>query len=131
MIEWNGHERRDHSPGRRSEDRGVCPEHYIIQDGTKDHRQLVCGKIAGIKQEIERMVPWKVLMLIVALSVTVVGSGFGFFGVAINRLADRHEAAMSEISREMRTLATGQAVLLVKVVAIEAKTDQIDADHRK
>ena len=55
MVEWDGHE-------RRKEDRRItehCALHSILWDhhdkDTTSHRQTVCGKIARVEREVERL----------------------------------------------------------------------------
>jgi hypothetical protein len=33
---------------------GVCSQHEVIQNGTKEHRQIVCAKIAEVKVDMEK-----------------------------------------------------------------------------
>jgi hypothetical protein len=52
-------DRRHAEVGRRMEDNNFCPVHFTLQDEKKDHRELVCGKIAEIKRnaahEVEKL----------------------------------------------------------------------------
>jgi hypothetical protein len=55
---WDGKERRKESPipykeGRREGD-VHCPDHALIQENAKEHRVVVCGKIAAIKTDAEK-----------------------------------------------------------------------------
>jgi hypothetical protein len=54
MTKWDGNtERRKHE--RRADwCDGVCAQHEIIQNGTKEHRQIVCNKIAEVKVAMEQ-----------------------------------------------------------------------------
>lgn len=53
---WDGIERRqtqrDGMEGRRVGDYH-CPDHHMIQESTKEHRQIVCGKIRTVKADAE------------------------------------------------------------------------------
>ena len=51
---YNGVERRQLDSGRRVGDRDFCAEHHIIQEDRKDHRAVVCGKIASLKEDYLR-----------------------------------------------------------------------------
>ena len=113
-------ERRNGEPGRRSYDRGYCVDHPFIQGATKDHRELVCGKIAALKLEVAKMVSWKIYAFLFGFSVLVVGSGFGFFGTQIGKLSDKHETAMDTIQLSLGKLETNQAVMFS-----EAKLNQV------
>lgn len=54
---WDGTERRhvqrDGQDGRRAGDYH-CPDHAIIQESTKEHRSIVCGKIRTLKEDAEK-----------------------------------------------------------------------------
>jgi hypothetical protein len=56
-MTWDGIERRgehrDGHDGRREGD-WHCPDHATIQENTKEHRNIVCGKIRTIKEDAEK-----------------------------------------------------------------------------
>ena len=58
-MTWDGiTERRKENPipgkeGRRQGD-VHCPDHAIIQESTKEHRTIVCGKIRTVKEDSEK-----------------------------------------------------------------------------
>ena len=126
MAKWNGIERRTPTPdgreGRRPADRH-CSQHEIIQEVTKDHRTLVCGKITALNVELDKMVSWKIFAFLFTFSVLVVGAGFGFFGTKLEKLSDRQEASMDSIQTIVSGIATTQSVMMVKVVEIEKRQD--------
>lgn len=54
---WDGTERRrEQIGGKDGRRRGDyhCPEHHVIQESTKEHRNIVCSKIQTIKADAER-----------------------------------------------------------------------------
>ena len=78
MAEWNGHERREHER-RNNWPCGVCAEHDVIQNGTKEHREIVCGKIAEVKKSMEQKADnkdlkgaMKVITILVGVCIAVV-----------------------------------------------------------
>jgi hypothetical protein len=48
---YNGNERRSTNSGRRTSDKDFCAEHHIIQEDRKEHRGLMCNKIADLKKD--------------------------------------------------------------------------------
>ena len=56
-MTWDGTERRqaqgEGKEGRRAGDYH-CPDHAIIQESTKEHRSIVCGKIRTVKEDSEK-----------------------------------------------------------------------------
>jgi hypothetical protein len=56
-MTWDGTERRseqrDGREGRREGD-WHCPDHAVIQESTREHRSIVCGKIKTIKDDAEK-----------------------------------------------------------------------------
>ena len=56
-MTWDGIERRseqrDGREGRREGD-WHCPDHAMIQEHTKEHRSIVCGKIKTVKEDAEK-----------------------------------------------------------------------------
>ena len=56
MTEWDGTERRTIQAGGREGRRPHdwhCGDHHMIQDSTKEHRAIVCSKIANLKSDSE------------------------------------------------------------------------------
>ena len=57
MAKWDGTDRRhcldDGREGRRAAD-WHCGDHVVIQESTKEHRAIVCGKITSLKQDSEK-----------------------------------------------------------------------------
>lgn len=115
MARWNGIERRKKSndglEGRRLGD-VHCGEHNILwkhhDDDKTDHRKVVCGKIARVEREVERLeeehakdikaisssaTPWKVF----ALSMMILVALFGWIGQEI-------KSGNSEIKASVNTL---------------------------
>ena len=52
MAKWDGHNDRRINERRKDWPCGVCAEHEIIQNGTKEHRSIVCAKIAEVKDTV-------------------------------------------------------------------------------
>jgi hypothetical protein len=48
---YTGRERRHSDTGRRGEDRDVCAMHHLLQDESKERRDIVCNKIKSLKTE--------------------------------------------------------------------------------
>ena len=57
MAKWDGQDRRHMAPdgrdGRRAAD-WHCGDHVVIQESTREHRAIVCGKITSLKQDSEK-----------------------------------------------------------------------------
>jgi len=134
MAKWNGHERRGEER-RHGWCTGVCAEHELIQDSTKEHRGAVCSKIAGVDTKLEKLrdatVPWKVFVLIASAAIIVVGAGFGFFGVKLDKIENKHDISMDKISTVLSGMAQTQASMLWKITEIEKHNDRIDGKNTK
>ena len=132
MAEYNGPDRRversDGRAGRRRIDLH-CPEHVYIQEATKEHRKAVCGKISGLNAEIEKMVPWKIFVFVFTLAVMIVGSGFGFFGVHLNRLSDKQDRSLEFLRTTLTGIATNQAVMAEQLEAIKTRQNVLRDAH--
>ena len=127
---WDGVERRHPQPngreGRRPSDQH-CSQHEILwthhdQDKEK-YRGQTCGKITALNAEIDKMVSWKVFAFLFAFSVLVVGSGFGFFGAALTKSTEKHQASMERLEATTSGMAATQAVMMVKITEIEKRQD--------
>ena len=129
MAKWDGHTERRIDERRRNWPDGVCAEHCLIQEFTENHRKTVCTKIAGVKLDVDELrkstVPWKVFVLITSAAILIIGSGFGFFGVKLDSLAEKHESAMKEISTSLSSMATTQGIISYRLGNIEEKQREI------
>ena len=117
--------------GRRSYD-WHCGEHALIQSTTKDHRSMVCGKIADLRNELRGVVSWKVVVLLVPIAVIILGSGFGYFAYQIDKNADRQAMGMIKISSTLEEIQQSQAVMKHQIGAIKERQDVLrDVQQRE
>jgi len=87
-LTYTGTEKRSGDPGRRSYD-GTCVLHDPTLANCREERQQTHEELALLRSQTGGMVSWKVMTLIITMSVVVLGSGFGYFGTAMNKLSDR------------------------------------------
>ena len=120
---WDRRERRI-DERRRDWPVGVCGEHCLIQDQTKEHRGSVCSKIAGVDTKLEKLrdatVPWKIFVFLFTFSVLVVGAGFGYFGEQIGKLADKQEEGLTLIRASLGVLKENQSVMATEIKSNQA-----------
>jgi hypothetical protein len=114
QSDYSGPERRSETEpgklGRRGYD-WHCGEHQLIQESTRAHRQLVCGKIAELRKELGGVVSWKIVVLLVPVAVIILGAGFGYFAVQLDRMTDRTEMSMIRIGATLDEIQQSQAVM--------------------
>lgn len=122
---YSGKERRLLPIGRRSND-GQCVQHDFIQEVTKARRRMIDEAIGELKMDIRGLMSWKVFTFLAMFSVMVVGSGFGFFGVKIDKLDDQQVKATKEITKSLTDIVTSQAVMLSKFGEIETRTKTLE-----
>lgn len=134
MGGYNGpdrrHEQEDGRQGRRKAD-WHCAEHDYLQEATKESRERVCGKIKVLSGEVEKMVPWKVFAFLFTFAVMVGGAGFGFFGLHMDKLGDKHDRAMEVIQNSLSNIATTQAVMAEQMEGIKKRQDVLRDAHLK
>lgn len=56
-MTWDGKERRrEQAEGREGRRAGDyhCPDHAVIQESSREHRTIVCGKIKTVKEDTEK-----------------------------------------------------------------------------
>lgn len=133
MVEqYTGEERRvplaEGQLGRRRLD-WHCAEHPLIQESARDHRNVVCGKITVMQAEVKKMVTWKIFAFFTTFAVAVVGAGFGFFSMHIDRLSDRHYSAMTEIQESLHSIRSAQTVMGLQIDAVKARQDVLRDAH--
>jgi hypothetical protein len=123
MTDYQGPDRRIETEpgklGRRHYD-WHCGEHHLIQETTKNHRQLVCGKIAALHDELKNVVSWKVVVLLVPIAVIVLGSGFGYFAYQIDRNADIQAGSMVRIASTLEEIQQAQVLMKYKINQLDA-----------
>ena len=122
MVEWDGRERRkihENREGRREGD-VHCGQHDILwrhhDDDTKNHRQLVCGKIKGVDEELtafqretrtelgkiaSSMTPWKVFALSMILVIGSIGGSIAWLARYIDRGQDEIKTSVGAIHRRI------------------------------
>ena len=134
MVDYTGPERRKEIEpgrlGRRSQD-WHCGEHALVQVVTKDHRAMVCGKITTMQVELNKMVSWRVFAFITTFAVLIIGSGFGFFSLHLEKLGDRHYKGMNEIRESLHNIEKTQESMTVKIVAIQERQDVLRDAHMR
>ena len=134
ISDYTGSERRrEIEPGRRGR-RGQdwhCGEHALAQTVTKDHRAMVCGKITALQVELSKMVSWRVFAFITTFAVLIIGSGFGFFSLHLDKLGDRHYKGMNEIRESLYSIEKTQGSMTVKIEAIQARQDVLRDAHMR
>jgi hypothetical protein len=117
---WYGKQDRRIDERRRDWPVGVCGEHCLIQDQTKEHRGTVCSKIAGVDTKLEKLrdatVPWKIFAFLFTFSVLVVGAGFGYFG----ELADKQEEGLTLVRASLGVLKENQSVMATEIKSNQA-----------
>ena len=132
--QYTGAERRvplaDGQLGRRRLD-WHCAEHPLIQESTRDHRNVVCGKITAMQIEVKKMVPWRVFVFLTTFGVMVIGAGFGFFSMHIDRLSDRHYSSMKEIQTILHSIQSAQTVMGLQIDAVKARQDVLRDAHMR
>lgn len=69
--------------------------------------------------DIRGLMSWKVFTFLATFAVLVVGSGFGFFGMKIDKLDEQQAKATKEITKSLTDIVTSQAVMLSKFGEIE------------
>ena len=128
MVIYDGPDRRIETEpgklGRRSYD-WHCGEHNLIQETTKNHRQLVCGKIEALRNELKTVVSWKVVVLLVPIAVVVLGSGFSYFAFQIDKNAERQAYSMIKIASTLEEIQQSQAVMKHQIGTIKERQDYL------
>ena len=126
VSDYTGPERRRELEqgkwGRRHYD-WHCAEHELIQSSTKDHRTMVCGKIAAVQAEVKQSVSWKVFAFLLGFAVLVLGSGFGYFATQLDRVADKQDSSVRQINSSLEEIKQSQAVMEHKISAIKERQD--------
>jgi hypothetical protein len=126
MKHWDGKERRKAiesdgaiKTGRRKDDEH-CGQHEILwrhhDDDTKNHRQLVCGKIKGVDEELTAFqretrtelgkisssgTPWKVFALSMVLVIGSIGGSIAWLARYIDRGQDEIKTSVGAIHRRI------------------------------
>ena len=125
MVVYEGPDRRIETEpgklGRRSYD-WHCGEHELIQQSTKDHRKLVCGKIAELREELRGVVSWKLVVFLVPIAVVILGSGFGYFAYQIDRNADIQAMSMVRIASTLEEIQQSQVLMKHQINQLNAVT---------
>ena len=125
-------ERRIAAEQRRVDDRHVCAIHEILQDETRNHRTLVCGKILDVKKTAEGAVPRWVFVLATGALLTLAGiawtsinTGQAEIKKIIQDGNDEINHRMSTAASAQQTIATTQAVVVTRLTAVEKQLDRL------
>jgi hypothetical protein len=111
---------------RRREDQ--CPLHSLCwDDNEKDHKrmgQVIDSiKVASDKAAAAFLPRW-VFVSFIGLAVLIVGSGFGFFGKAMDRLADTIRINSDGTQKYMQEISNNQVLMIWRIEKLEEKIER-------
>jgi hypothetical protein len=114
MSEHDPIERK--GPGRRDYDAWKCPVHDEIQSEKKDHRKMVCGKIADVKLRAENAVQWNVYAYITSATFLIV---MAVLGVMWNNMHNGQTEINGNLLIIHRRISENHTILSTNVNTVE------------
>lgn len=138
---WDGKSERRLSE-RRVGWNPMCAEHMVIQESTREHRDVVCGKIAMLRQdhgeEIKRLdadigtirtdiklaLTWKAFVFFMGIAALIIGSGFSFFGYEIRNQRIDTAAKWDSIDKMLDQVVNSQTIVLYRLQLLDRKQDE-------